>query len=166
LHAISPTPLCTTFHVLLSCPTTLPHICCSPGCPPVTLTRANSSILSLSHDTFPHKLAVMTPPSSPIGSLALAWYWPFPQVQPTSALLDLLPFISTNLPRVASLIALMAEAAETSETLVNSYQSTWCFNPDNSHLHISLRLTLTLFNAFNHVNQEQHGVRYQSPSTN
>jgi hypothetical protein len=33
-----------------------------------------------------------------------------------------------------SLIALMMEAARTSETLVNFYQSTWRYNPEDSHL--------------------------------
>jgi hypothetical protein len=29
----------------------------------------------------------------------------------------------------------MMEATQTSETLVNSYQCTWCYNPEDSHLH-------------------------------
>jgi hypothetical protein len=33
------------------------------------------------------------------------------------------------------LIALMMEAARTSETLVNVYQTTRCYNPEYSHLH-------------------------------
>jgi hypothetical protein len=33
-----------------------------------------------------------------------------------------------------ALIALMVEAIQTSETLVNTYQSTWCYNPGDSHL--------------------------------
>jgi hypothetical protein len=32
-------------------------------------------------------------------------------------------------------IALMMEAARTSETLVNFYQTTWRYNPEESHLH-------------------------------
>jgi hypothetical protein len=32
-------------------------------------------------------------------------------------------------------ITLMMEAVQTSETLVNSYQPTWCYNPEDSHLH-------------------------------
>jgi hypothetical protein len=31
--------------------------------------------------------------------------------------------------------ALMMEAVQTSETSVNSYQSIWDYNPENSHLH-------------------------------
>jgi hypothetical protein len=30
-------------------------------------------------------------------------------------------------------LALMMEAASTSETLVNFYQTTWCYNPEDSH---------------------------------
>jgi hypothetical protein len=37
----------------------------------------------------------------------------------------------------ASIIALMMEAARTSETLVNFYQTTWRYNPEDSHLHIT-----------------------------
>jgi hypothetical protein len=32
-------------------------------------------------------------------------------------------------------IALMMEAARTSETLVNFYQTTWRYNPEDRHLH-------------------------------
>jgi hypothetical protein len=35
----------------------------------------------------------------------------------------------------SSLIALMMEAVQTSETSVNSYQSTLRYNPEDSHLH-------------------------------
>jgi hypothetical protein len=44
------------------------------------------------------------------------------------------------------IITLMMEAASTSETSVNFYQTTWCNNPEDSHLLIFLcfyvRLTL------------------------
>jgi hypothetical protein len=33
------------------------------------------------------------------------------------------------------MIALMMEAARTSETLVNFYQTTRCYNPEDSNLH-------------------------------
>jgi hypothetical protein len=32
------------------------------------------------------------------------------------------------------IIPLMMEAARTSETLENFYQTTWCYNPEDSHL--------------------------------
>jgi hypothetical protein len=35
----------------------------------------------------------------------------------------------------SGLIALMVEAASTSETLVNFYQTTWRYNAEDSHLH-------------------------------
>jgi hypothetical protein len=44
-------------------------------------------------------------------------------------------------------LALMMEAARTSETLVHFYQTTWCYNPEDSHLcthcHENLRSYLT-----------------------
>jgi hypothetical protein len=53
-----------------------------------------------------------------------------------SALPDLLHFISTDIARAASLIALKMVAVQTSETSVNSYQSTRRYNPEDSHLHV------------------------------
>jgi hypothetical protein len=47
---------------------------------------------------------------------------------------DLLPFISTDFPRAASLIALMMEAVQTCETLLNSYKSTRLYSPQDSDL--------------------------------
>jgi hypothetical protein len=37
---------------------------------------------------------------------------------------------------VADIITLMMEAASSSETSVNVYQTTWCSIPEDSHLHI------------------------------
>jgi hypothetical protein len=45
-----------------------------------------------------------------------------------------LSFISTDFPRAASLIALMMEAVQTSETLVKSYQSARPYNLEYSHI--------------------------------
>jgi hypothetical protein len=39
------------------------------------------------------------------------------------------------LPPSSALIALMTEAASTSEMSVKFYQTTWCINPQDSHLH-------------------------------
>jgi hypothetical protein len=37
-----------------------------------------------------------------------------------------------------AMIALMMEAASTTETSVNFFQTTWCNNPEDSHLHVLL----------------------------
>jgi hypothetical protein len=37
---------------------------------------------------------------------------------------------------IKAMISLMTEAANTSETSVNFYQTTRCNNPEDSHLHI------------------------------
>jgi hypothetical protein len=39
-------------------------------------------------------------------------------------------------------VALMMEVARTSETLVNFYQTTRCYNPEDSHLHTHRRENL------------------------
>jgi hypothetical protein len=36
----------------------------------------------------------------------------------------------------------MVEAASTSETLVNFYQTAWCYNPEDSHVHTRQRENL------------------------
>jgi hypothetical protein len=41
-----------------------------------------------------------------------------------------------------SLIALMTEAARSSETMVNFYQTTWHYNPEDSHLRTNRRENL------------------------
>jgi hypothetical protein len=38
----------------------------------------------------------------------------------------------------------MVEAASTSEMLVNFYQITWCYNPEDSHLQQILDLSNTI----------------------
>jgi hypothetical protein len=37
------------------------------------------------------------------------------------------------------------EAARTSETLVNFYQTTWCYNPEDSNLHTHRRENLKFY---------------------
>jgi hypothetical protein len=39
------------------------------------------------------------------------------------------------------------EAASISETLVNFYQTTWCYNPEDSHLEGSLVWLVELLNG-------------------
>jgi hypothetical protein len=46
---------------------------------------------------------------------------------------------------VAPAIALMMEAVQTSETLVNSYQSTRRYNPEDSHLLVGFCFQRTVF---------------------
>jgi hypothetical protein len=46
-------------------------------------------------------------------------------------------------------IALMMEAARTSETLVNFCQITRCYNPEDSHLHTHRRENLKSYNFTN-----------------
>jgi hypothetical protein len=45
------------------------------------------------------------------------------------------PYIRNRFHARGLLIALMMEAARTSETLVNFYQTTRRYNPEDSHLH-------------------------------
>jgi hypothetical protein len=48
-------------------------------------------------------------------------------------------------------IALMMEAIQTSETSVNSCQSTLCYNPEDSHLHRKSCLSNNNFNIIPHL---------------
>jgi hypothetical protein len=60
----------------------------------------------------------------------------------------------TNVSEVlaASIIrAIITEAARTSETLVNFYQTTWHYNPEDSHLHTHRRENLKSYK--NHYNK-------------
>jgi hypothetical protein len=45
--------------------------------------------------------------------------------------------------RLSAIISLMMEAGSTSETLVNLYQSTQCYNPENTHLPKEPELNIT-----------------------
>jgi hypothetical protein len=51
-------------------------------------------------------------------------------------------YISNRFHARSLIIALMMEAARTSETLVNFYQTTRRYNPGDSHLHTQLRENL------------------------
>jgi hypothetical protein len=42
----------------------------------------------------------------------------------------------------------MMEAVQTSETLVNSYQSAWCYNPEDRHLRIPINFPVIHSIAF------------------
>jgi hypothetical protein len=52
------------------------------------------------------------------------------------------PYITTRFLSPGLLIALMMEAARTSETVVNFYQTTRCYNPEDSNLHTHRRENL------------------------
>jgi hypothetical protein len=78
------------------------------------------------------------------GPRLILTFW---QVRLSCALLDLLPFIFTDYPCVASLIAHMMEAVQTSEMLANSYESAQCYNLVDSNLHFFCTLKLQFINA-------------------
>jgi hypothetical protein len=54
--------------------------------------------------------------------------------------------LAASIIRVASIIALMMAAANTSETSVNFYQTTWHNNSEDSHLHTRHRENLKCHN--------------------
>jgi hypothetical protein len=67
----------------------------------------------------------------------------------------------TNVSEVlaASIIALMMEAARTSETLVNFYQTTRSYNPEDSHLRTHRRENLKsylIIGKFNKCGRQNH----------
>jgi hypothetical protein len=59
----------------------------------------------------------------------------FPASSAELYLVRLAPLYLHRFPARRSLIALMMEAVQTSETQINSYQSTRRYNPEDSHLH-------------------------------
>jgi hypothetical protein len=98
-----------------------------PTGPQEALIRAVSSNLSLLHVFIPSWPGCGMPPLS---------YWlpgprPIPTLFPTGPV-KVLPwltgsYISNQFHMRGLLVALMMEAARTSETLVNFYQTTWCY---------------------------------------
>jgi hypothetical protein len=75
-------------------------------------------------------------PRLPIGSLASPVPNWSPLVRPISLPWVTDSYITARFLSPGLLIALMMEAARTSETLVNFYQITRCYNPEDSNLYI------------------------------
>jgi hypothetical protein len=73
-------------------------------------------------------------PRLPIGSLASPVLNCSPLVRPVSLPWVTDSYITARFLLLGLLIALMMEAARTSETLVNFYQTTRCYNPEDSNL--------------------------------
>jgi hypothetical protein len=74
-------------------------------------------------------------PSPPVWSLALNPILTSFAMGPGKALLWLTySFVSNWFPACGLLIAVMREAVQTSETLINLYQSTQCYNPEDKYL--------------------------------
>jgi hypothetical protein len=64
-------------------------------------------------------------------------------------------FISNQFLAHSWLIALMMEAVRTSEMFLNSYQSTWHYNPEDSHLcthhHENLKANYNMATFYIHI---------------
>jgi hypothetical protein len=60
------------------------------------------------------------------------------------------PYITARFLSPGLLIALMMEAARSSETLVNFYQTTRCYNPEDSNLQTSKGLLCVVHNGVMH----------------
>jgi hypothetical protein len=58
--------------------------------------------------------------------------------------------------RVVALCSLHMDAAGTFETLVNFYQTTWCNNPEDSHLHTHCRENLKSHNQEGDCDQDEN----------
>jgi hypothetical protein len=117
-----------------SCPPALPYVRWSTCWTPRALIRATSFKLSLLHVLSPPSgQAVVCPP------LLLA---PRPSPDPDpipTGLVKVLPwltgsYISNQFHVHGLLFTLLTEAAKTSEMLVNFYQTTQHYNPEDSHL--------------------------------
>jgi hypothetical protein len=110
-HAISPT---------------LSFMCC--------ITSSHPPACPLTTYQFP--LGKLWPlPSSPIGSMAPHLILIFPTGLAGLWFDWLAPFYLHWFPACSLLITLLMEAVQTSETVVNLYQSSWHYNPSDSHLH-------------------------------
>jgi hypothetical protein len=55
------------------------------------------------------------------------------------------------------------EAARTSETLVNLYQTTRCYNPEDSHLHTHRRENLESYLAIYSIHEVLKPIKLNSP---
>jgi hypothetical protein len=67
----------------------------------------------------------------------------------------------TNMDRA---IALMMKAARTSETLVNSYQTTRCYNPEDSNLHTHRRENLKSYIFLQFLSADRSSRLYLFPT--
>jgi hypothetical protein len=62
---------------------------------------------------------------------------------------------------LCSIVALMMEAARTSETLVHFYQTTWCYNPEDSHLNSRIfSLTFCVVQGLCHQIAKEKGISH------
>jgi hypothetical protein len=57
-------------------------------------------------------------------------------------------------------VTLMMEAARTSETLVNFYQTTWRYNPEDSHLHTHHHKSLRSYNIDIFTTERKSSLTY------
>jgi VanZ family protein len=62
--------------------------------------------------------------------MKMAVFW----VVAPSSLVEVYQHFRGTCASIIRMITLMVEAAITSEILVNFYQTTWCYNPEDSHL--------------------------------
>jgi hypothetical protein len=79
------------------------------------------------------------------GTLKMAVFW---VVAPCSLVEVYQHFRGASIIRAAIIIVLMMKAARTSETLVNFYQTTLRYNPEDSNLHTHRRENLKSYNWY------------------
>jgi hypothetical protein len=87
-----------------------------------------------------HTLAALSPGKALFTHFVGGWRW-FGRGYARKQT-PVLQTLSTNFTENLTLIALMMAVASTSETSVNVYQTTWCNNPEDSHLHTRHRENL------------------------